>query len=167
MFQLSPFSYLSNSKLITLKIVIVLGLILNAWPAIAKPTVLVSFTAVLQDIAADNAQETDTLEVDDQWRRIEFNSYFNNPVVIPIVETSNFNENGPFMIGIRNTDASGFEIRLEMCSNSSDEHIPEIINYTVIESGEYPALNGTQVEVKQRFLWGKCITRAKHSPDSL
>lgn len=166
MFQLSPFSYLSNSKLITLKIVIVLGLILNAWPAIAKPTVLVSFTAVLQDIAADYAQETDTLEVDDQWRRIEFNSYFIKPVVIPTVETLNFNENGSFMIGIRNTDANGFEVRLEMCSDSSDVYIPEVINYTVIESGKYPASNGAQVEVKRRFLWGKCLTRPTQSPDS-
>ncbi len=156
MFQSSPFSYLLNSKLITLKTVLVWGLILNAWPVIAKPTVPVSFTAILQDIAADNAQETNALEVDDHWRRIEFNSYFINPIVIPILETLNFNENGTFMIGIRNTDANGFEVRLEMCSNFSDVHIPAFINYTVIEGGEYPVSSGAQVEVKRRFLWGEC-----------
>lgn len=149
----------SRFKYLSFNLALVLSLTLSSWSVSAEQSRLsssLSFTQTLNDIAAVNSDLTDAIEVNEHWSRINFDSVYNNPVVIPDIESFNSSSDGAFMLGIRNADAEGFEVRLERCQQASSMQFPEVVYIAVLESGEYPTSEGAQVEVKQRFLWGQC-----------
>lgn len=103
--------------------------------------------------------------MNERWTRIEFSSYFIDPIVVPVIKPSNFGEIPLYMIGIRNIDSNGFEVSLKLCDNSTGIQISEVISYTVIESDVYLTSNGVQVKASQRFLWQTCAI--PHTQDSI
>ncbi|MFW5444114.1 MAG: hypothetical protein ACKE51_07400 [Methylococcaceae bacterium] len=170
MFYFTQNTAVSMSKCLCLKLALVLSLTLTSWTVTAEQSTSSvnnneitglnkdkkSFTAILNHIASIASDMTDPIEVNEHWTRIDLDIDFINPVIIPDIETINSTTTGAFMLGIRNADANGFEVRLEWCQQSSSMQSPEVVYIAILESGEYSTSDGVQVQVKQRFSWGQC-----------
>ena len=84
-------------------------------------------------------------EVNHEWQTIQLEGTYINPVVIlsdPIGSTGNTDEIAP---RLRNISSNSFEVRLVEPSNRDDEHGMELLNYMVIESGNWTLADGTKV----------------------
>ena len=76
---------------------------------------------------------------------IQLEGTYINPVVIlsdPIGSTGNPDEIAP---RLRNISSNSFEVRLVEPSNRDGEHAMELLNYIVIESGNWTLADGTKV----------------------
>jgi len=128
-----------------------LGLISKPYLAHAEKDVVPSN---LQAIAESYAQEHGEVLAQDYWTRIEFSTTYIDPVVV--VEGSIANADDSYVVGIRNVDAMGFEVRLKNCDNSTNIPVQEYVNYTVIEKSQLPSTKGANAELRQQFSWGEC-----------
>lgn len=153
--QSVDFSYssISGFKRGTLFIALALGLISKPYFAHAKENAIISN---LQTVAEAYAQEIGNVFAEDRWTRIEFNTTYIDPVVV--VEGPVTNANNTYVVGVRNVDKMGFEIRLKNCNNSTDIPRQENVDYSVIEKSELPPTE--YLDVKQQFSWGECETVA-------
>ena len=97
---------------IALLTALALGLMSKPYFAHAETNAVTSY---LQEVAKSNAQELGGVIADEHWTRIEFSKTYIDPVVV--VEGSVANANNPYVVGIRNVDAMGFEISLQNCNN--------------------------------------------------
>jgi hypothetical protein len=102
----SSFHTINGFKLLTLVSALALGLIAKPYLAHAEENAVMSTIHALADLYA---QETGDVLAQDHWTRIEFSGTYIDPVLI--VENSSVNENNSYVVGIRNVDAMGFEIR--------------------------------------------------------
>jgi opacity protein-like surface antigen len=115
----------------------------------------VSVTAQAQQgYAAQNlqvqAQESNSAFVSGQWTRVEFSKSYDDPVVV--VETLVNNSQTPYMVGVRNIDAMGFEISLRSC-DGVEIPLQESINFSVLENKQ-PVQDADQN--RQVYAWGEC-----------
>jgi hypothetical protein len=110
-------------------------------------------TKTLQDNAAMLALEQREALANESWTRIEFTQWMVDPIVV--AKPLNAQTHDPFVIGIRNIDTTGFEVRIRHC-NEEDKKQPEPFSYYILERGQYLLADKTFMDAKQRFLWGKC-----------
>jgi hypothetical protein len=101
------------------------------------------------------ALEQKEASANESWTRIEFTQWMVDPIVV--AKPLNEQVNDPFVIGIRNIDTTGFEVRIRHC-NEGDKKQPELLSYYILERGQYLLTDETFMDAKQRFLWGKCET---------
>lgn len=115
-------------------------------------------TSNLQAAAESYAQELGGVIGNDHWTRVEFSTTYINPIVV--VKRSIASVNNTYVVGIRNVDEMGFEIRLKNCNNSADIPVQESVNYAVIEKSQFFSAESSSAEVRQLFSWGECATVA-------
>jgi hypothetical protein len=88
--------------------------------------------------------ETDTIVVDQDWMRVDFQKAYSNPIVI--ANAASFEDSDPAVIRIRNVDESGFEIRIQEWDYLDNIHAEETVGYLVIEAGRHKLPDGTELE---------------------
>jgi len=88
--------------------------------------------------------ETGEVSVDENWKRVEFNDSFVNPVVV--AKPSSYNETDPTVVRIKNVDSTGFDIRIQEWDYLDGSHAFETVGYIVIEGGSYTLKNGAKVK---------------------
>jgi hypothetical protein len=84
------------------------------------------------------------IQVDHDWKLVDFGQAFFDPVVIAKPMSSN--DDDPAVIRIRNVGTSGFEIRVQEWGYLDGAHPQETVSYVVMESGGYTLADGTLVE---------------------
>lgn len=153
MFQSSSFPLISISgaKRLTLNSTVAFSLLINPYLVLAEQD---PARLDLQAIVESNAQELGDVIANNHWTRIEFSNILVDPVVL--IEPTSIDGNNPYMVGIRNVDASGFEINLKSCNNSIDVPLQETVNYSVIDKGQLLSPEQTNTQIKQYFAWGEC-----------
>jgi hypothetical protein len=152
-FQPFDFSYspITGVKRTALYTALAVGLISTPYLAHAEENAV---TSNLQAIAKSHAQEIGDVYAKEQWTRIEFDTTYIDPVVV--VEGSIANSDQPYMVGIRNVDAMGFEVSLKNCSHSTGNPVQENVNYAVLEKSQLPLTDEVNSKVRQQFSWGEC-----------
>jgi hypothetical protein len=88
--------------------------------------------------------ELGEVSVDHNWKWVEFNDTFIDPVVV--AKPLSCNENEPAVLRIQNVDATGFEIRVQEWDYLDGTHSTENVSYIVMERGSYILEDGTKVE---------------------
>jgi hypothetical protein len=154
--QSGDFSYssITGFKRVTLFTALALGLIGKPYLAHAE---ISAGTLNLQTVAETYAQERSYVLAQDHWTRIEFGTTYIDPVVV--VEASTVNVDNSYVVGIRNVDATGFEIGLKNCNNSTGIPVQEDVNYAVIDKSQLPSTKGAGAKIRQQFSWGQCATQ--------
>jgi len=82
--------------------------------------------------------------VDHNWKRVEFNGTFIDPVVA--AKPLSHNGRDPAVLRIRNVDSKGFDIRIQEWDYLNGTHTTENVSYIVMERGSYILEDGTKVE---------------------
>jgi len=94
--------------------------------------------------------EMHEVSVGHEWKRVNFNSVFNDPVVV--VKPASLNDATPAVIRVRHVDAQGFDVRIQEWNYLNDltgngvAHADELVSYIVMERGRYALADGTQIE---------------------
>ena len=88
--------------------------------------------------------ELGEVEIDHNWVRIQFDSTFNQPVVVAGPPSST--DNQPCVIRMRNIDTTGFEIRLQEWDYLDGTHPKETVSYMVMEYGKFILEDGSHVQ---------------------
>ena len=88
--------------------------------------------------------EIGELVADHQWKRMDFNKPFTDPIVV--AKALSYRDGTPAVVGIRQTDATGFELRLQTWDESSRAPTPETVGFLVIERGRFQLADGTSLE---------------------
>ena len=111
------------------------------------------------DLLTSDHLEVGELAVDHQWKRVDLSKPFTDPVVV--AKAISARDAAPAVVGIRQIDATGFELRLWPWADSSQSRSPETVGYLVIERGRFRLADGTSVES------GTIDTNAAHPAYSL
>ena len=82
--------------------------------------------------------------VDHNWKWVEFNDIFIDPVVI--ANPLSYNGGDPAVLRIRNVDSTGFYMRIQEWDYLDGTHSTENVSYIVMERGSYILEDGTKVE---------------------
>jgi Concanavalin A-like lectin/glucanases superfamily len=88
--------------------------------------------------------EIGELVANQQWQRVDFGKPFTDPIVV--AKALSYRDATPAAVGIRQTDATGFELRLQLWDESSRSPTPEMVGYLVIERGRFQLADGTSLE---------------------
>ena len=88
--------------------------------------------------------KTGEVSVDHNWKRVEFNDPFIDPVVV--AKPLSHNEGDPAVLRIKGVDSTGFDIRIQEWDYLDGTHTPEKVSYIVMERGSYTLEDGTKVE---------------------
>ncbi len=88
--------------------------------------------------------EIGEVSVDHNWKWVEFNDTFIDPVVV--AKPLSCNENEPAVVRIGNVDSRGFDIRIQEWDYLDGTHTTENVSYIVMERGSYILEDGTKVE---------------------
>jgi PKD repeat protein len=88
--------------------------------------------------------EIGELVVDHQWKRVDLSKPFMDPVVV--AKALSYRDATPAVVRIRQTDTTGFELRLQPWDDSGQPRPPETVGYLVIECGRFRLPDGTSVE---------------------
>ena len=88
--------------------------------------------------------EIGEVQVDHNWKRIELNNTFIDPVVV--ANSLSYNGGDPAVVRIQNVDSTGFYIRIQEWDYLNEIHITENVSYVVIERGSYILEDGTKIE---------------------
>ncbi|MDD5463454.1 MAG: hypothetical protein PHG00_17885 [Methylococcales bacterium] len=147
----SSYSSITGLKGAALFAVLTLGLICKPYLAYADKN---SVTSSLETVAESYAQELGDVLAQDHWGRVEFSTIYTDPVVV--VEGLTANADNLYVVGIRNVDEMGFEIRFKTCDNSNGISVQEKVNYSVIEKSKLPLTEDANAKVRQQFSWGQC-----------
>jgi len=91
-----------------------------------------------------NTFEIGEVSVDHNWKRVEFNDTFIDPVVV--ANPLSYNGGDPAVIRIQNVDSKGFDIRIQEWDYLNGIHTTENVSYIVMERGIYILEDGTKVE---------------------
>jgi len=84
------------------------------------------------------------VSVDHNWKRVEFNDTFIDPVVV--ANPLSYNGGDPAVLRIRKVDSTGFDIRVQEWDYLDGTHPTENASYIVMERGSYILEDGTKVE---------------------
>ena len=153
MYQYFPLPNVSISdvKQFALRSVVVFCLAANPYLAQAEQN---AEKVDIQTGAALNAQELGGVIGNDHWTRIEFSKTYIYPVVV--VEPSTVQGGNAYVVGIRNVDASGFEINLKGCDGSINPLLQEEVNYSVVDNDQLSSAGQADTRIRQYFAWGEC-----------
>ena len=151
----SPYSSITGFMRIALLPALALGLMSKPYYAHAETNTVTSY---LQEVAKSSAQELGAVMSDENWTRIKFSKIYIDPVVV--VEGSVANASNPYVVGVRNVDAMGFEISLQSCNYSTGIPVQEHVNYSVIEKSQLPVTESSNDKIRQEFSWGECPATA-------
>ncbi|MDL1987619.1 MAG: hypothetical protein LWX08_08160, partial [Deltaproteobacteria bacterium] len=88
--------------------------------------------------------EIGEVSVDHNWKRVEFNDTFIDPVVV--ANPLSYNGGDPAVLRIRNVESTGFDIRVQEWNYLDGTHTTENVSYIVMELGSYILEDGTKVE---------------------
>ena len=88
--------------------------------------------------------EIGEVQVDHNWKRIELNNTFIDPVVV--ANSLSYNGGDSAVVRIQNVDSTGFYIRIQEWDYLNEIHITENVSYVVIERGSYILEDGTKIE---------------------
>ncbi|MCD4804979.1 MAG: fibronectin type III domain-containing protein [Desulfobacterales bacterium] len=88
--------------------------------------------------------EIGEVSVDHNWKRVEFNDTFIDPVVV--ANPLSYNGGDPAVLRIRNVESTGFDIRVQEWDYLNGTHTTENVSYIVMERGSYILEDGTKVE---------------------
>jgi len=84
------------------------------------------------------------MQVTPQWQRVEFSEAFVDPIVIANAVSTN--GGAPALIGIRQVESTGFEIRLQHMIDASGTGLSAVAGFLVLERGTYTLADGTLME---------------------
>ena len=96
---------------------------------------------------SDNVEigvEIGEVSVDHNWKWVEFNNTFIDPVVV--AKPLSYNGGDPAVLRIRNVESTGFDIRVQEWDYLDGTHTTENVSYIVMERGSYILEDGTKVE---------------------
>jgi hypothetical protein len=96
---------------------------------------------------SDNVEigvEIGEVSVDHNWKWVEFNNTFIDPVVV--AKPLSYNRGDPAVLRIQNVDSTGFDIRIQEWDYLDGTHTTENVSYIVMEQGSYILEDGTKVE---------------------
>ena len=96
---------------------------------------------------SDNVEigvEIGEVSVDHNWKWVEFNDTFIDPVVV--AKPLSYNGGDPAVLRIQNVDSTGFDIRIQVWDYLDGTHTTENVSYIVMEQGSYILEDGTKVE---------------------
>jgi hypothetical protein len=96
---------------------------------------------------SDNVEigvEIGEVSVDHNWKWVEFNNTFIDPVVV--AKPLSYNGGDPAVLRIQNVDSTGFDIRIQEWDYLDGTHATENVSYIVMERGSYILEDGTKVE---------------------
>jgi PKD repeat protein len=88
--------------------------------------------------------ELGELEISHEWLSVTFNQPFEEPIIVFGPPPSN--DPDPITVRVRNVTREGFEVRLQEWDYQDGTHLPEIVNFFVVEQGVYDLPDGTKVE---------------------
>ncbi len=96
--------------------------------------------------------EMGEVSVGHEWKQVELNKTFVNPVVV--IKPASRNDPSPAVVRVRNVDDQGFEVRIQewrylLDAGNSVAHAEEQIGYIVMEKGSYTLASGERVEAGQ------------------
>jgi len=97
--------------------------------------------------------EVSEVSVGHEWKRVDLNSIFVNPVVV--VKPASLNDATSAVVRVRNVDAQGFEVRIQEwdylnnLEGNSVAHAEEQVSYIVMERGSHVLADGTRIEAGQ------------------
>ena len=86
--------------------------------------------------------ETGETWVDHNWKRVDFEKTYVNPVVVS--SSISLNDAAPAVIRIDNVTDTGFDICLQEWDYLDDQHAFEQVGYLVMEAGSYTLPDGTR-----------------------
>jgi len=96
---------------------------------------------------SDNVEigvEIGEVSVDHNWKWVELNDTFIDPVVV--AKPLSYNEGEPAVVRIQNVDSTGFYVRIQEWAYLNGTHTTENVSYIVMERGSYILEDGTKVE---------------------
>ncbi|WP_319548578.1 hypothetical protein [Desulfogranum marinum] len=103
-------------------------------------------TTTSSTLGANNvsfAIEIGEVEVNHNWKRVELEHSFTNPVII--AGPPSYNGNAPGVIRLRNIDSTGFEIQFAEWDYLDGYHATETVSYLAVEKGHH-TVDGTTIE---------------------
>ena len=99
--------------------------------------------------------EFDEVQIDNNWKRINFSQSFADPIVV--ANPLSINGTDPAVIRIRNVGSKGFEIRVQEWNYLDGTHGVENVSYLAMERGSFTLGNGARIEAG-RFSMDKTNT---------
>ena len=96
------------------------------------------------DPSADIPMEVGEVLVDHEWRRVEFATPFDDPIVI--AKPLSGNDGDPAVVRVDQVDQQGFLIRVQEWDYLDDSHAEETVSYIVMERGVHLLPDGGYVE---------------------
>jgi hypothetical protein len=96
------------------------------------------------DLLTSDHVEVGEVVVDHQWKRVNLRKPFTDPVVV--AKALSYHDAALAVVKIRQTDATGFELRLQPWGKSNLSHASETVGYLVIERGRFRLADGTSLE---------------------
>jgi PKD repeat protein len=115
-------------------------------------------TDTLMTDAEAPVMEAGEVLIDHQWRRVDFQQSFSDPIVV--ARSLSHNDGDPAIVRIRDVDAEGFWIRIQEWDYLDGLHADETVGYLAVERGHHQLADGTRVEAdvvetggNGRFQW--------------
>ena len=88
--------------------------------------------------------ELGEIEIDHNWKRVNFSNTFVHPIVVAGPPTKN--DDNPCVVRMRNITSSGFDIHIQEWNYLDGSHTNETVAYLVLEKGSFTLEDGTMVE---------------------
>jgi hypothetical protein len=88
--------------------------------------------------------EVGEVVVDHQWKHVDLRKLFTDPIVV--AKALSDRDSAPTVVKVRQTDATGFELRLQPWDESSRLPAPAMVSYLVVERGHFRLADGTSLE---------------------
>lgn len=107
-------------------------------------TASTTVTVQAEQETASMSIEAGEVSVTTSWVHVNFDSTFNNPIVV--VGPPRFNNSDPGVARIRNITSTGFDVRLYEWNYQDGTHPAETVNYLVMEKGRTALPDGSIVE---------------------
>ncbi len=90
------------------------------------------------------ALEIGEVELDHEWRRVDFQQSFSDPILV--LKALSANGGQPALIRVRDVDATGFWVRVQEWDYLDGSHVTETASYLAMERGRHQLPDGTWVE---------------------
>jgi hypothetical protein len=103
-----------------------------------------SETAPVTPVEDLPAMEFGDVEVNHQWKRIDFKNDYKDPVVV--AKSLSYNGSHPAVVRIADLDRTGFSIRVQEWDYLDGRHATEVVGYLVLERGVTRLSDGSVVE---------------------
>jgi lysophospholipase L1-like esterase len=87
--------------------------------------------------------EAAVISVNSDWKRVDFNQSFNDPIVV--AGPLGLAQDEPATLRIRNVESTGFEIKVQEWGYQDNLHLAETASYLVMERGKYTLEGGVRI----------------------